>query len=119
MIHNSALKIIISLLLLLFSTKMFATEKKRLAVLDFSANNTSPTYARIIRNQIEVSLYRTNVFDILERNKMELILKEQEFETTGCIDTSCAIRIGKLLSVDYVALGSIDKMTAFTYHSTS
>ncbi len=105
----------ISTIILIFSVPVFfislrAGEKKRVAVMDFTANNTTEAYARIVRNQIEVSLYKTGLFEILERDKMELILKEQGLQVSGCTDTVCAVEIGKLLSVHYVMVGSLDKL---------
>jgi len=102
-----------ALISLLFLTNASATQKKRIAILDFSANNTSPAYAKIVRNAFEVSLYKTGAFDILERNKIDLILKEQGFHMSGCTDTSCAVHIGKLLSTDLVVIGSLDKFGSF------
>ena len=97
----------------LFSTALNAESRERIALLEFSANNTSKSYAKIVRNQIEVSLYKTNAFDIIEREKINLILKEQGFQMSGCTDTVCAVKIGKLLSVDYVIIGSINRMGQF------
>ena len=44
---------------------------------------------------------------------MELILKEQDFQTSRCADSSCAVKLGKLLSVDYIILGSVDKIDSY------
>ena len=104
---------IITLAGLLMSLSLSGNTKKRTAIMDFTANNTSEAYGKIVRNQVEVALYRTNHFEILERDKMELILKEQGFQLSGCTDTTCAVEIGKLLSVDYVVIGSIDRMGKF------
>ncbi len=103
----------ILLLTLAASFPVTGTIKKRGAVMDFTANNTASAYAKIVRNQIEVALYKTGYFEILERDKMDLILKEQGLNVSGCIDTSCAVQIGKLLSVDYVIVGSIDRLGKF------
>jgi hypothetical protein len=103
----------LTMALLCLALSLKGETKKRAAVMDFTANNTSLAYAKIVRNQIEVALYKTGYFDILEREKMELILKEQGLNVSGCIDTSCAVEIGKLLSVDFVVVGSLDKLGKF------
>ncbi|TAL31279.1 MAG: hypothetical protein EPN93_18130, partial [Spirochaetes bacterium] len=90
-----------------------AGEKKRLAVLDFSANNTSDANARIVRNAFEVMLYKTSLYNMLERRQVELVLKEQGFQASGCVDTACAIEIGKMLSADLVAVGSLDRIDMY------
>jgi len=90
-----------------------AGEKKRLAVLDFSANNTSDANARIVRNAFEVMMYKTSLYSILERKQVELVLKEQGFQSTGCVDTACAVEIGKMLSADLAAVGSLDRIDTY------
>ncbi len=82
----------------------------RLAILDFTANNTSKSNANVVRNAFEVALYRAGIFDIIERNQIDAILKEQGLQASGCTDTSCAVEIGKLLSANLVLVGSLDKI---------
>ncbi|MFH0976606.1 MAG: CsgG/HfaB family protein [Spirochaetota bacterium] len=91
-----------------------AEEKLKIALLDFTPENTQQTYARAVRNLFEVSLYKSGSFSILERNKMEMILKEQGFQMSGCTDTSCAVQIGKILSADMVVIGSLNKLGKYT-----
>jgi len=108
---------VIIILLLLFTAMQysFATnQKKRVAILDFNAENTSKTYANAVRNLFEVALHKENAVEILERNQMESILKEQGFSLTGCTDSSCAVQIGKLLSADMVVMGSLNKLGRYT-----
>ncbi|PKL35968.1 MAG: hypothetical protein CVV44_17220 [Spirochaetae bacterium HGW-Spirochaetae-1] len=92
----------------------FALEKKKVAILNFVPNNVPASYANVVRDITEVRLYKTNAFDILERNRIETILREQGFEQTGCTDTGCAVELGKMLSVDMVVLGSVNKLAKFT-----
>lgn len=100
---------IIFLFILLFNPKVSGASNYRIAILDFSANNTTATNAKIVRNAFEVSLYKTGAFDILERKQIDLILQEHNLQMSGCIDTSCAVEIGRLLSTDLVVIGSLDK----------
>jgi hypothetical protein len=93
---------------------LVAEEKLKIALLDFTPENTRQTYARAVRNLFEVSLYKSGRFSILERNKMEIILKEQGFQMSGCTDTSCAVQIGKILSADMVVIGSLNKLGRYT-----
>lgn len=85
-------------------------QRKRIAILDFTAENTSQSYANAVRNLFEAALFKENVVDILERNQMETILKEQGFSLSGCTDASCAVQIGKLLSADMVVTGSLNRL---------
>lgn len=104
------------IILILFyqSPAINAGPKKKIAVLDFDANNISASYGKIVRNQFEVSLYRTGLFQIVEREKIDLIVKERKQLNADCTDARCAAEIGSILSVDYVVLGSIDKMGEYT-----
>ncbi|MCP4133909.1 MAG: hypothetical protein GY754_23265 [bacterium] len=100
--------------IILCSSGAFAQNKKRVAILGFGANNTSKEYAKVVRDIFEVRLFKTGSVEILERDRIDIILNEQGFELTGCVDTECAVKIGKILSVDMVAVGSINKTGKFT-----
>lgn len=91
-----------------------AVEKIRIAILDFSAENVQKTYSRAVRNVFEVSLYKAGGFEILERNQIQTILQEQGLQMSGCIDTSCAVKIGKILSADMVVIGSLNRIGEYT-----
>lgn len=90
------------------------TKKVNIALLDFTANNTTKANAAIIRNKIEVALDATKTFTLVERRNIDLILKEQGFQQTGCTDQECAVQLGKLLSAQYVAVGTVDKLAGYT-----
>lgn len=100
---------------LLFPAKYgLSAGKPRVALLDITAKNTSKTYGDVVRDILEVSIYKTDRFDMLERNKVETILNEQGFQMSGCTDASCAVQIGKLLSAEMVIVGSIIRLEKFT-----
>ncbi len=82
--------------------------------MDFKSENTSSTKANAVRNLFETALHKTECADILERNQMETLLKEQGFQLTGCTESDCAVNIGKLLTADYVMIGSLNKMGKYT-----
>ncbi|OGF47578.1 MAG: hypothetical protein A2231_03655 [Candidatus Firestonebacteria bacterium RIFOXYA2_FULL_40_8] len=54
--------------------------------------------------------FKTNKFTVLERTKVDAVLKEQKFQLTGCTNTECAVEIGKILNMKYMATGSVMKM---------
>jgi curli biogenesis system outer membrane secretion channel CsgG len=55
---------------------------------------------------------KTDVFNVVERGKMDQILKEQGFQQTGCTTTECAVEIGKMLNVQQMVTGAIGKIGA-------
>ena len=88
--------------------------KKRVAILTFSANNVPSSVARIVRNTFELALFKTKKFDILERSRIDLILKERSIKMSECQTHTCAIKIGSILKADYVILGSVDKLAVYS-----
>ncbi len=90
-----------------------AEEKLRIVVLNFDAKNTYTGYGELVREKLEASLYKTDQFDILERNEMQIILKEQGLQMSGCVEDSCFVELGKILSADIAAYGSIIKLKKY------
>jgi TPR repeat protein len=50
----------------------------------------------------------TNVFEIIERNQMEQILKEQELGLSGLVDENQVISLGKMLGVQALIVGDVN-----------
>jgi hypothetical protein len=91
-----------------------ARQNKRLAVLNFSANNTTVEIARIVRNNVELTLFKSQSFDILERDQINLIMTERKLQAKECADEGCAAKIGEILEAPYIIIGSVDKLDGFT-----
>ncbi len=108
------LSLLFSLSCFIFLSSTVFANTKRIAILELEAINTPKVYAKIVRNILEVGLYKTKKYQIVERKQIELIFKEQGLQMSGCIDSSCAIKIGKILSADYMVIGSISKLTSYT-----
>jgi len=74
--------------------------------------NYCETYTKLF-NKIKYAQYNTSAFEIIERDKIKLILKEQKINKALCDDSECAVKIGQLLSVQYILIGSIGKFGGF------
>jgi hypothetical protein len=89
------------------AVKKFAENRKptRVAVLDFAGSGEKNRYGAFIADMIisELSKYKLT---LLERKRLELILKEHELAHTGVVDSEKAMKLGMLLPVDVVASGS-------------
>ena len=109
------LRIAAIILICMLSTSLFAKNKVRVAVLDISAKNVPIAYADIVKDIFEVSLHKSGVFKVLERQQMATILEEQRLQQSDCIDASCAIKIGKVLSANIVVVGSISKLGKYSF----
>ena len=106
-------KFICFLLIILFVSVSLAQEKKEtLAILDFNVvSGISPMESVTLTNIFRSEMFKTGRFDVLERNDMESILKEQAFSLTGaCNSAECAIEIGQLLSAEKIVIGDFGKV---------
>ena len=81
-----------------------------IAVLEFEGNNISSGEVRALTDRLRTELVGTGELTIIERGKMEEVLKEQSFQQTGCISSECAVEVGKLLGVEQIISGNISKV---------
>ena len=94
-------------LLLVFTSPVYA--KPRVAVMDFE-NKTQYGDARIgngASDMLATDLVKLGKYSVIERNKLATLLREQDIGTTGRIDPSTAVKIGKVLGVDFVVTGAV------------
>ncbi len=84
--------------------------KTAVAVMDLRGSGISAIDAKFLTDRLMIELQRTDVFDVLERDKIGEILKEQGFQQTGaCDQTSCLVEAGRLLPVEKMIGGSVGK----------
>jgi len=104
----------ILIVILLASNLGFSAELPRVAVIGF--DSTSPGYLWSIDSELSKAatdlmvnaLINTNRFRVFERTKVEAILQEQDFQvTSGRVDPSTAVKIGKMFGVDSIVTGSV------------
>jgi curli biogenesis system outer membrane secretion channel CsgG len=55
-------------------------------------------------------LVQTGVFRVVETANMDKVLAEQAFQQTGCTSQECAVRLGKILNVKRMIVGSFGKL---------
>jgi hypothetical protein len=97
-------------ILILFSLKSLYSEEIRIAVMEFKPDGVSKRTVGIVTGWIRTEI--ANVADgyiIIERGAMNMILKEQGFQQTGCVDETCAVKAGRLLSANKILVGTIAK----------
>jgi len=104
--------ICLSFIIMLVSASLAQQKKETLAILDFNVvSGISPRESVTLTNIFRSELFKTGRFDVLERNDMESILKEQAFTLTGaCNSAECAIEIGQLLSAEKMVIGDFGKV---------
>ncbi|HPO46178.1 MAG TPA: CsgG/HfaB family protein [Spirochaetota bacterium] len=106
-------KAIFLTIILLLTTPALPSDL-RLAVLDLSPVNVPDFYAGTVRDRVEVSLYKSSKIELLERNKVQLVLKEHNLISSACKDDSCAVQIGKFLSATHVIVGNVTYLDRYT-----
>lgn len=104
------------LLVAVFSLTALAGEKKRIAVTDFE--NESQVHdahmGRGIADMLVVELVKNKAYQVVERTKLQSVLKEQRLGATGAVDAGTAAKLGKLLGLDYLVAGKIVEAGAQT-----
>jgi len=103
-------------------TRVVKSERKpgeiiNIAVANFSGKNVSQADASIVADFLRTELVQTSVFNVIEKANMDKILAEAAFQQSGCITSECAVKIGKLLNVKQMVVGSLSKLMD-TYYIT-
>jgi TolB-like protein len=100
------------LFMVLAATGVPAAQSGRMpiAVADLEATGVRVSDARTLTNQLHTELFRTGIFDILERQEMATVLREQGFQQAGCVSTECIVEMGQLVGVRQIVAGNIGKL---------
>jgi hypothetical protein len=98
-------------LFLFLCSFLFAQDVKipNIAVSPFAGDKTvSIEQLNFITGKFAAELIATKAFRVLDRGKMEFILKEQGFQQTGaCSSSECQVQMGQLLGVDNIISGNL------------
>ncbi|MDI6809864.1 MAG: CsgG/HfaB family protein [Candidatus Eisenbacteria bacterium] len=81
--------------------------KLSVAVLPFEAKGGAQTLGEMVLDKLTTSLVNLQRFNVMERSKLEELLKEQKLGMTGVIDASTAAQVGKNIGVEGIFLGSV------------
>lgn len=83
---------------------------RRVAVLGFEALGTSEQIAALAQKSLEEALFDIEGIVLVERERVELVLAEQEFQLSDLADQQNAVEIGRLLAADTITLGSVQQL---------
>ncbi len=107
------------LLVILMATPAFAASKKRVAVLDFDYATVMSNVQAIFGSNQDVGkgitdllvqqLVNGGAYSVIERKAIDKIVSEQNFSNSDRADSNTAAKIGRLLGVDTIIMGSITK----------
>ena len=95
------------LLPILFISSLFP--KDIIAVLELEQKGLTKQEAEILTDRLTTKLVSIGKYQVVERNNMDKILKEQKFQQSGCTDSECAVEIGQLLNADITVIGTVSK----------
>ncbi|MCI0422750.1 MAG: curli production assembly protein CsgG [Acidobacteria bacterium] len=101
------------MVLLLDLTCWAAPAKKRVSVMDFEFGTVQRWWdgnwdiGKGISDLLVDRLISEGTFSVIERRKLDMVLAEQNFSNSERADSSTAARVGKVLGVNAIILGSI------------
>src|SRR6266540_3670921 len=111
------LALVLLLALVTASATAQAPARKRVAVLDFDYATVHSYVTDIWGSDVDIGkgiadmlvteLVRNGTFSVIERKQLDRVLGEQNFQQSGRADASTAARLGRLLGVDAIIIGSI------------
>ncbi len=84
-------------------------ERKRLAVMYFDSPGLSEDVAKTTSYLLEGRLGNSPFVDLIERNQINAVLSELNYQMTG-LTPSAAVEVGQHLNAQYVLVGSINKL---------
>ena len=98
-------KLLIAIFLL---SSLFAREY--IAIIDFEGIGISENEARVLTQRLTSEMISLELYQVLERSEMKRLLSEQKFQYSGCVDTKCAVELGKMLGAKYMVVVTISKL---------
>jgi len=79
--------------------------RETIAVLDFTPSNASASDAVTITGFVRRAMVQIKKYRVVEKKNMDKILAVQAFQQTGCTDSECAVKLGKVLNARKVVVG--------------
>ena len=104
-------------------TSLEAQARIRVAIWDFENHSERSWWfyddlGPAARNHIDAAFSENDVlssrFSVIEREKLDLVLKEQGLATSGALDQQTAAKVGRVLGIKYIITGAIDKFAINT-----
>lgn len=103
------IKIILILIISIFSLVITGFCEPRIAIMDFD-NRTPYGSSQLGTGASDIlttELVKLNKFDMYERNRLNSIIKEQNFGASGRVSPATAAKIGQVAGVNYVVTGAV------------
>jgi TolB-like protein len=84
-----------------------ARDRKLIAVLDLEAVGGTREQSLALSTQLRTEILRTGNFTVVDRGRVDDIMKEQALQQSGCTSQECAVQVGRILGVRQIVSGSV------------
>ena len=84
--------------------------REYIAVIDFAGINVPDDKTKALTQRLTSELISLGIYQVVERSEMKHLLEEQKFQYSGCVDTKCAVEIGKLIGAKFMVASAISKV---------
>jgi len=74
-------------------------------------NGVISYFGKYVAVKISNRLTKNKNFTVVDRNSIELILKEQKFQYSGVVDEKTAVELGKIVGASVIVFGTITEFT--------
>jgi len=100
-----------TIFIILFLGNCFSDDRPlSIAILDLDANGITIEAAKTLTNKLTNEIVKSGRYEVLERNEITNILKEQGFQQTGCVSDKCAVEIGQVIGATHMIVGSVGQV---------
>ena len=82
------------------------------AILHFDGRNLNPDTGAAIADMIRNRLAGSPHLELVDRGRMDQILREQNIQNSDRVDSAAAVRLGKILNVGKLIFGSVSQLGA-------
>jgi TolB-like protein len=91
-----------------FINTLAQDKKKTLAIIDFVTLDGQPTMlGKYIQEELTIRIFRSGKISIVERSLLDKVMEEWNLGATGYINEETAAKIGQVLGVETIAIGSL------------
>src|SRR5437868_3470568 len=94
---------------ILLATGLFAQTKPSIAVLNIDSKgtiNTPEETGYLVRLELE----KTEVYSVMDKYEVSEVVKANTIDLNSCYSKSCLVNAGKLLKVDKMLSGSVERL---------
>lgn len=88
-----------------------ASDKPRIAVIEFKNKAENQWWyhggAEAAQDVFVTELFKSGKFRVVEREQLDALMQEKNLSLSGDVDPATAVKIGKLLGVNYILTGSV------------